>query len=133
MAKITYNQKTYPTIKDIHHDLKPDISIKLFQQRVSKNKKKGMEEEIAINAALCGKHVINKFTKHAKNAPLKCTGCKQTKPTTEFKQHQTSHTGYKARCIKCGPIKKINKAQQWSNIIGSWPLGKTNQPIAVTL
>jgi len=128
MAKITYNQKTYLSIKEIYQDEKPRATLNSFQQKVSLNIKAGMETTHAINAALKAKP-----PKARQKEPIKCTGCHQTKSITQFEQHQTSLTGYKSRCITCGPIKKINKPQQWASIISSKPFGNINQPVSVSI
>ena len=125
MAKIIYNNQQYASIAALHRQIKPEITAGLLRQRIRTFKASGKNTTEAISAALEDQKKISK--------ELTCTGCKQTKPSNQFQPHQTSLTGYKSRCITCGPIKKINKPQQWASIINSKPFGNINQPVSVAI
>jgi len=125
MAKIIYNNQQYASIAALHRIIKPEITASLLRQRIRAFKASGKNTTEAINAALEDQKKIS--------TKLTCTGCKQTKPSNQFEPHQTSLTGHKTRCKTCGPIKKINKPQQWASIISSKPLGNINQPVSVSI
>jgi len=125
MAKIIYNNQQYASIASLHRIIKPEITAGLLRQRIRAFKASGKNTTEAIKAALKDQKKSSK--------ELTCTGCKQTKPSNQFQPHQTSLTGHKTRCKTCGPIKKINKPQQWANIIGSKPFGNMNQPVLVAI
>lgn len=115
--KISYQNKTYPSVSALHAALKPNVSIILLRQRISILRKRGMDDEQAIKSALKSKP---RFT-----GKIKCITCKKTKSQSKYTPHATSHTGFKTECNACKKtvVTEQSNDYTWARITGSMPLG----------
>ena len=117
MTAITYNNITYPALSKLHAAIKPQVTLKILNQRFSRHKKAGISEQDALHLSL--------KTKPTYLGNIKCRTCKTKKPTSEYAPHPTSLTGHATKCETCrlAPSESIEISNAWQKILGSKPFG----------